>query len=85
MFRGKYKIIFSQVFLLVVVFGLFHGLVYLPTILSWIGPQPYLSAIRQTKHEESTNTNRNALHSHDNRAMEAEVCCTDDEQNDIVF
>jgi len=25
----------------VVLFGLFHGLVYLPVILSWVGPSPY--------------------------------------------
>ena len=25
----------------VVIFGLFHGLVYLPVILSWVGPSPY--------------------------------------------
>ncbi|KAJ8305846.1 hypothetical protein KUTeg_016391 [Tegillarca granosa] len=74
---------FFKVFLLVVVFGLFHGLVYLPTILSWIGPQPYLSAIRQTKHEkaDSTNRNRNSLHGSDNRAMEAELQIRRSSQN----
>ncbi|XP_067679237.1 patched domain-containing protein 3-like [Haliotis asinina] len=35
---------FFKVFLLVVCFGLFHGLIYLPVVLSWIGPSPYLSA-----------------------------------------
>ena len=25
-------------------FGLFHGLLFLPVILSWAGPSPYLSA-----------------------------------------
>lgn len=30
-----------QIFLLVVVFGLFHGVVLLPIILSWVGPKPY--------------------------------------------
>ena len=30
-----------QVFITVVIFGLFHGLAYLPVILSWIGPDPY--------------------------------------------
>ncbi|XP_072023872.1 patched domain-containing protein 3-like isoform X2 [Amphiura filiformis] len=35
---------FFKIFLLVVIFGLFHGLVFLPVILSLIGPSPYLSA-----------------------------------------
>ena len=35
-------ITFFRVFLLVVVFGLFHGLTLLPVILSWIGPPPNL-------------------------------------------
>lgn len=30
-----------QIFFLVVLFGLFHGVVLLPVILSWIGPKPY--------------------------------------------
>ncbi|XP_052073825.1 NPC1-like intracellular cholesterol transporter 1 isoform X1 [Mytilus californianus] len=33
--------LFFRVFFTVVVFGLFHGLAYLPVILSWIGPEPY--------------------------------------------
>lgn len=32
---------FFKIFLLVVVFGLFHGIVFLPVILSMIGPMPY--------------------------------------------
>ncbi|KAK3599821.1 hypothetical protein CHS0354_022387 [Potamilus streckersoni] len=36
--------LFFRVFMSVVVFGLFHGLVYLPVILSFIGPAPYKSA-----------------------------------------
>lgn len=44
-----------QVFFLVVIFGLFHGLVYLPIILSWIGPSPYGSASSPgEKHKIST-------------------------------
>ena len=35
--------VYLQVFFTVVVFGLFHGLAYLPVILSWIGPEPYHS------------------------------------------
>jgi len=34
---------FFKIFLLVVVFGLFHGIVFLPVILSWVGPKPYLT------------------------------------------
>lgn len=34
---------FFKIFLLVVLFGLFHGVVLLPVILSWIGPKPYYS------------------------------------------
>lgn len=33
-----------QVFFLIVLFGLFHGLVYLPILLSLFGPKPYQSA-----------------------------------------
>ena len=32
---------FFQIFTSVVIFGLFHGLVFLPVILSLIGPAPY--------------------------------------------
>ena len=34
----NYTVIFLQVFLLTVVFGLFHGLVFLPVILTILGP-----------------------------------------------
>jgi hypothetical protein len=30
-----------QIFVLVVVFGLYHGLIFLPAVLSLIGPKPY--------------------------------------------
>jgi hypothetical protein len=33
-----------QIFLLVVVFGLFNGIVLLPVLLSLIGPKPYHTA-----------------------------------------
>jgi Niemann-Pick C1 protein len=32
---------FIKVFFLVIVFGLYHGLIFLPIVLSWIGPKPY--------------------------------------------
>ncbi|XP_076462610.1 patched domain-containing protein 3-like isoform X2 [Babylonia areolata] len=37
---------FFKVFLLVVIYGLFHGLLFLPVLLSWLGPQPYATADR---------------------------------------
>ncbi|XP_053394032.1 protein patched homolog 1-like isoform X2 [Mercenaria mercenaria] len=36
-------VMFFRVFMSVVLFGLFHGLVYLPVVLSWVGPSPYPS------------------------------------------
>ena len=36
--------IFFKVFFLVVVFGLYHGLVFLPVLLSFIGPAPISSS-----------------------------------------
>ena len=35
---------FFKIFFLVVVFGLYHGLVFLPVVLSLIGPSPIKSA-----------------------------------------
>jgi Niemann-Pick C1 protein len=32
---------FFRIFFLVITFGLFHGVVLLPVILSWVGPRPY--------------------------------------------
>ncbi|GFO48111.1 patched domain-containing protein [Plakobranchus ocellatus] len=37
---------FFKVNFLVVLYGLFHGLVFLPVLLSWFGPQPYPTADR---------------------------------------
>lgn len=34
-------IYYFQTFFCVVVYGLFHALIYLPVILSWVGPPPY--------------------------------------------
>ena len=35
---------FFKIFFLVVVFGLFHGLIFLPVLLRWIGPAAYEDA-----------------------------------------
>ena len=37
--------VFFKIFFLVVVFGLFHGLVFLPVVLSLIGPSPTATAL----------------------------------------
>jgi hypothetical protein len=42
---------FFKVFFLVVVFGIFHGMVFLPVILSLLGPAPYAN------HDEEETTN----------------------------
>ncbi|XP_070562444.1 patched domain-containing protein 3-like isoform X2 [Ptychodera flava] len=44
--------VFFKIFFLVVLFGLFHGLVFLPVMLSWIGPSPYLSAVDTAKEKD---------------------------------
>ena len=67
-----------QIFFLVVIFGLFHGLVYLPVLLSWIGPSAYTTADRRYKGDDEdnqgTDSNKNAaLQGHDNLAMKSTV------------
>ena len=42
--KNKYSYTYFQVFFLVVAFGLFHGLVLLPTVLSICGPAPVAAA-----------------------------------------
>ena len=44
-----YFTLFFQLFFLVIVFGLFHGLVFLPALLGLIGPSAY-------SHVKSTTT-----------------------------
>ena len=46
----------SQVFFLVVVFGLFHGLVYFPILLSLIGPKGYSTPDVTTKKSDVENS-----------------------------
>ena len=43
-----------QVFLLVVLYGLFHGLFFLPVLLSFCGPQPYATADRHYHPNDGT-------------------------------
>ncbi|XP_075238943.1 patched domain-containing protein 3-like [Convolutriloba macropyga] len=48
---------FFQIFLLVSIFGLFHGLIFLPVMLSWIGPSPYQSVVANSHDSEFNSTN----------------------------
>ena len=43
-----------QVFFGVVVFGLFHGLIFLPVLLSLVGPAPYLTEDEMKKDSDNT-------------------------------
>nr|KAG5711759.1 hypothetical protein BaRGS_023523 [Batillaria attramentaria] len=66
---------FFKVFLLVVIYGLFHGLFFLPVLLSWLGPDPYSTADRHfhPAHESRPSTSHDAyLHGVDNPAMTKE-------------
>jgi hypothetical protein len=58
-----------------VLFGLFHGLVYLPVLLSWIGPAAYSSADRRYKDEdaETGDSKGPAVQGQDNLAMSVSV------------
>ena len=54
------------------IFGLFHGLVYLPVLLSMIGPAPYLSADRRYVHDKASKS-KDEEKGADNLAMEKQV------------
>lgn len=43
---------FFRIFFLVIVFGLFHGVVLLPVILSVVGPRPYNKVPKEPKETE---------------------------------
>ena len=47
-------VVFFKVFLLVVVFGLFHGLVFLPVILALVGPS-HLADESEQEHPDHIN------------------------------
>jgi hypothetical protein len=40
--------LFLQIFTVVIGFGLFHGLVFLPVLLSLVGPQPFSNTQKDT-------------------------------------
>lgn len=65
----------AQVFFAVVLFGLFHGLCYLPVLLSAIGPAPYESA-RDHKSEKQHGSGRSSpvhpVRAEDNKGLEIE-------------
>lgn len=55
---------FFKIFLLVILYGLFHGLVLLPVILSLIGPQPYntlLTAPGQSSNRTAPSSKRQSM------------------------
>ncbi|KXJ16057.1 patched domain-containing protein 3 [Exaiptasia diaphana] len=64
---------FFKVFFAVVLFGLFHGLCYLPVLLSAIGPSPYESA-RDHKSEKQHGSGRSSpvhpVSGQDNKGLE---------------
>ncbi|KAL5022693.1 hypothetical protein ScPMuIL_001848 [Solemya velum] len=64
-------ITFFKIFFLVVLFGLFHGLMYLPVLLSWFGPQPYLSAERRAEDVEHLHPGHpiETKHGHENHVF----------------
>nr|XP_002739466.1 PREDICTED: protein patched homolog 1-like [Saccoglossus kowalevskii] len=62
--------VFFKIFFLVVLFGLFHGLVFLPVMLSWTGPSPYLSAEISSTDEDSDDVKLHPRENAISRAME---------------
>ncbi|XP_065069855.1 patched domain-containing protein 3-like isoform X2 [Rhopilema esculentum] len=62
---------FFKVFFLVVVFGLFHGMVYFPTLLSLIGPKAYsTTSQRKDSLERSKSPNSIANEKHSDTSLE---------------
>ncbi|KAK7077773.1 Patched domain-containing protein 3 [Halocaridina rubra] len=45
---------FFKIFFAVCLYGLYHGLVFLPVVLSFIGPDPYITAYKKPSRSEST-------------------------------
>ena len=48
---------FFRIFLLVIIFGLYHGLILLPVMLSLIGPSPYTNAKPGVQHQDVNQKN----------------------------
>ena len=51
----------------VVLYGLFHGLVYLPVVLSWVGPPPYQSRSiggERAMHDSAENSKEHIKNKH---------------------
>lgn len=72
---------FFQIFTSVVVFGLFHGLVFLPVILSIVGPEPYdtkfLSPIEdqpETKYAELAANQELSVHENNHNPEHIRLC-----------
>ena len=42
----------SQVIWFSVIYGLYHGLVFLPVMLSWFGPEPFSDTTESTEQAE---------------------------------
>ncbi|XP_005098950.1 protein patched homolog 1 isoform X2 [Aplysia californica] len=60
---------FFKVNFLVVVYGLFHGLIFLPVILSWFGPEPYPTADRVYRHHHEHHPDVEKVDGVDNRGF----------------
>ena len=69
--------LFFRVFITVVIFGLFHGLAYLPVILSWIGPDPY----HVGEHDEKYLPSEIDINDKEDFEMDADSGCTSAEQS----
>ena len=73
-------ITFFKIFLLVVVFGLFHGLTVLPVILSWIGPPPNIELKTDDSSISSTD-----LSSEDNQTQVTDDCKSSASHFNVTF
>ena len=76
-----------QIFFGVCLFGLFHGLVFLPVFLSILGPKPYQNVFKKYQNDDiielKDNSTKllNALS--DDASPSSIICDTDDASNDV--